>query len=114
MNTLQAEGWLFESESRQTDVVNTGGDSSTDERLVWVPRVLGDDHYKGTPRVTVGVAPLRIGQNSQPFTCNGDVFKWVKNSQVGRKNKQTLPHITFLNPFHVTLHGILINDVIQL
>ena len=31
-----------------------------------------------------------IGQNLQPFTGNGDVFIWVKNSRVGKKPlKQT-------------------------
>ena len=29
-----------------------------------------------------------IGQNLKPFTGNGDVSKWVKNSRVGRSNKE--------------------------
>ena len=36
--------------------VKTGSDSSTAKRSVRVSRVLGDDHYKRMPRVTVGVA----------------------------------------------------------
>ena len=33
-----------------------------------------------------------VGQNLQPFTSNGDIFIWGKNSRVGRKtpNKQTV------------------------
>ena len=49
-----------------------------------VPRVLGNDHYKLMPHVTVGVARERtltaqwprvpsIGQHLQPFTVNGDI-----------------------------------------
>ena len=75
--TLQAEGWVFESQPRQTLVVKTGSDSSTAKRsaisvivtgsrIDWLgwdlrrisnisaltrPRVLGDDHYKRMPRV---------------------------------------------------------------
>ena len=30
--TLQAEGWVFESQTRQTYVVKTGSDSSTAKR----------------------------------------------------------------------------------
>ena len=33
---------------------------------------------------------LSIGQNLQPYTGNGDVSKWVKNSRMGQKKyKQT-------------------------
>ena len=48
---------IFEFRVRQTYVVKTGNDCSTANPLAqeWVPRVLGDDHYKGTSRVTVGV-----------------------------------------------------------
>ena len=63
---------------------------------MWVPRVLGDDHYKRLSRVTVGVARWRtptaqwvwvpsIGQNLQSFTDNRGVSVWVKYSLVGRK-----------------------------
>ena len=43
-----------------------------------------------------------IGQNLQPFTGNGDVFKWDKNCQVGWKtpNKQTN---TFMRNYLVKL-----------
>ena len=56
--TPQAEDWVFESQPRRTHVVKTGSDSSTDERsaLGVSVTVLGDDHYKRIPRVTVGVA----------------------------------------------------------
>ena len=38
---------------------------------------------------------MRIAQNLKPFTGNGDVSKWVKNSRVGWKtpNKQTNQHM---------------------
>ena len=54
----QAEGWMFESQPRQTLVVKTGSDSSTVKRsAIGVSiMVLGDDHHKRMPRVTVGVA----------------------------------------------------------
>ena len=63
---------------------------------VRVSRVLGDDHYKRIPRVTVDVARWRnliaqwpwvpsIGQHLQPFTGNVDVSIWVKTSRVGQK-----------------------------
>ena len=55
---------------------------------VRVSRILGDDHYKQMPRVTVGVAEetsLLNGRmcrawvkNCQPFIGTGDVSKWVK------------------------------------
>ena len=72
--------------------------------------MVGRDHYKQTPHVTVGVARLRTltaqwpwvsGQNLKPFPCNGDVSIWVKNSQVGRKtpNKQTKKQKQLLYPF---------------
>ena len=53
------------------------------------------------PRVIVGVAGLysmimsaERRSNLQPFTGNGDVSIWVKNSEVGRKttHKQTNKH----------------------
>ena len=59
------------------------------------------------PHVTVGLAHQRtltthwprvpsIGQNLQPFTVDGVVSKWVKNSRLGRKNsKQTHTHTKF-------------------
>ena len=46
-----------------------------------------------------------IDQNLQPFTCNGDVSKWVKNSRVGPKtpNKQTnMYRFLYLYPVVVT------------
>ena len=54
----QAEGWMFESQPRQTLVVKTGSDSTAKRSAirVSVTGVLGDDHYKRTPRVTVGLA----------------------------------------------------------
>ena len=55
----QAEGWVFESQPRQTLVVKIGSDSSTVKRSalgLCLSRVLGDDHYKRMSRVTVGVA----------------------------------------------------------
>ena len=54
----QAKGWVLESQLRQTKVVKKGSDSFTAKRLALgaVPRVLGDDHYKRMPRVTVVVA----------------------------------------------------------
>ena len=50
----QAVGWVFESQSRQNQIVKTGSESSTAK--VGLSRVLGDDHYKEMFRVTVGVA----------------------------------------------------------
>ena len=51
-----AGGLLFESQLRQTKVVKIGSDSSTAKRsTLGVSRVLGDDHYKQMPRVTVDV-----------------------------------------------------------
>ena len=55
----QAKGWEFESQTRQTEVIKTGSDSSTAKLSalgVWVSRVLENNHYKRMPRVTVGVA----------------------------------------------------------
>ena len=54
----QAEGLVFDSQSRQTYVVKTSIDSSTVNLSAAVvnARILGDDHYKRMPRVTVGVA----------------------------------------------------------
>ena len=82
-----------------------GSDSSTAKRsaLVRVSLVLGEDHYKRMPHVTVGVARLRtlsaqwpwvlgIGQNLKLFTGNGDVFIWVKqllSGTINSKKKQT-------------------------
>ena len=42
------------------------------------------------PHCCMAVVPS-IGKNLQPFTANGDVSIWVKNSRMGRKppNKQT-------------------------
>ena len=63
--------------------------------LVWMSRVLGDDHYKRIPRGTLknphcSTGVPSIGRNLQPFTGNGDFSKWVKNSRLGQKNyKQT-------------------------
>ena len=56
----QAEGWLFESQPRQTYVINTGNDSSTAKPSSTSVSViaLGDDNYKRIPRVTVGGARL--------------------------------------------------------
>ena len=45
----QAEGWVLESQPRQTYVVKTGFNSSTST-------LLGDDHYKQMSRVTVSMA----------------------------------------------------------
>ena len=67
---------------------------------VWVSQDLIDDHYKRMSPLTIGEARWRtlnaqwvpsIGQNLQPFSGNGDVFKWVKYSRDGQKtpNKQT-------------------------
>ena len=63
---------------------------------MWVLRVLGDDHYKRMPSVTISGARKRtltaqwpwvltIGQNLQGFTDNGDISISVKNSRVGWK-----------------------------
>ena len=42
------------------------------------------------PHCSMVTLVLSIGQNMQPFNGKGDVPKWVKNSQVGRKKtKQT-------------------------
>ena len=53
----QAEGWLFESQPRQTYVVKTASDSSTAKRpAIGVSvMVLGENHYKRI-HVTVDVA----------------------------------------------------------
>ena len=51
----QAEGWEFESKTRQTQVVKTGNDSTTAKRSVSGVSVW-DDHYKRMPLITVGVA----------------------------------------------------------
>ena len=58
---LHAEGWVFESQPRQTLVVKTGMTVPLPNarQQVWVSRVLGDDHYKLVSHVTVGVARLR-------------------------------------------------------
>ena len=64
--------------------------------LMWVSRVLRDDHHKQIPRVTVSVARYRTltaqlpwvpskGQNLHPIIGKGGVSIWVKNSQVRRK-----------------------------
>ena len=50
----RAEGLVFEFQPQETQVVKAGSDSSTAKRSAI--GVLGDDHYKGMPRVTVGVA----------------------------------------------------------
>ena len=54
----QADGWVFESEPEQTEVFQTGSESSTAKRsaLGVSIKVLGEDHYKRMSRVTVGVA----------------------------------------------------------
>ena len=39
-----------------------------------------------------------IGQNLQPFTGNGDVFIWVKNSRVWRKTTNKQPNIAIIPP----------------
>ena len=65
-----------------------------------------DDHYKRTPRGTVGVArqgtftvqwtwESNIVNICSPFTDSGDVSKWVRNSRVGRKTPNK--HIMCLN-----------------
>ena len=46
--------WEFESQLRQTLVETAALRKARQE--VYVSRVLGDDHYKRMPRVTVGVA----------------------------------------------------------
>ena len=73
---LQAKGWVFQSQPWKTEVIKTGSDLSTAKRLAIGVSVMG---------------PRSIGQNLQPFTSNGDVSIWVKNSRVKRKtpNKQT-------------------------
>ena len=52
---LQAEGRLFESRQRQTQVVKTGSNRTTAKCLaIGVSvTVFGDDHYKQMSRVTV-------------------------------------------------------------
>ena len=57
----QAEGWMFESKPRQNEAVKTGSDSSTAKRSIdnmckCRGSLIGDNHYKRMPRVTVGVA----------------------------------------------------------
>ena len=52
----QSEGWEFETLSLQTLVAKTGSDSSIAKCSALGVRVMGDDHYKRMPRVTVGVA----------------------------------------------------------
>ena len=54
----QAEGWVLESQPRQTQVVRTGCDSSTAKRSAIGVSVtcFGAEHYKRITRVTVGVA----------------------------------------------------------
>ena len=51
----QAEGWVFESQPRQTLVVKTDSDSSTANHSTIGVSVLDDDHYKRMPRLAVGV-----------------------------------------------------------
>ena len=88
----QAEGKVFESQLKKQVVISP---LLKARQKVWVSWVLGDDHYKRIPLVTVGVTRKRtltaqwpwvpsIGQNLQPITGNGDVSLWMKNSQVGR------------------------------
>ena len=71
---------------------------------MWVSWVLGDDHYKLIPRVTVDVAHYRtltaqwswvqsICQNSQPLIGNGVVSIWVEILEWDEKpktDKQTI------------------------
>ena len=89
---------------------------------VRVSRVLGDDHYKRMPRVTVGVARWRTltaqwpevpskGQNLQPFNGNGDLSKWVKSSRVGRKtqNKHKILNIHVTKIEYTTWYCIYVN-----
>ena len=80
---LQAEGWVFESQPRPSLVVKTSNNCFTancSAKGVSVT-VLGDDHYKRLPRVTVVVARYRtlttqlprepsVGHYLQPFTGN--------------------------------------------
>ena len=52
-----AEGWVFESQLRQTDVVKVVTTILMNARQqVCVSRDLGNDHYKRMSRVTEGVA----------------------------------------------------------
>ena len=52
-----AECWMFESQQRQTQVVKQVVTSPLPNARQIVLQVLGDDHYKWMPGVTVGVAP---------------------------------------------------------
>ena len=49
----QAEGWVFESQLRQIQVVKQVVTAPLPNARKWV---LGDDHYRWMPRVSVGVA----------------------------------------------------------
>ena len=52
----QAEGWVFESQPLQSLKQVVTAPLPNAWRKVRVSRVLGVDHYKRMPRVTVGVA----------------------------------------------------------
>ena len=61
---------------------------------IWVSRILGEDHYKGLLRVTVGTDQwqwLRIPSVGQFFTSTRDVSKWVKIRVGFNPNKQPSP-----------------------
>ena len=49
----QAEGWVFESQLRHTQVVKQVVTTPLPNARKWV---IGDDHYRWMPRVSVGVA----------------------------------------------------------
>ena len=101
-----ADGWAFEPQPRQTQVIKSSKLVVTAPLLnaqqqVWVSRVLGNGHYKCFFCFTVGAARQRIliaqwpwvpsiGQNFQPFTGNGDVsiLEWDGHPQT---NQTTLP-----------------------
>ena len=51
-----AESWVFESQLRQTLVVNTVSDSSSAKLSAKGVSVTGDNHYKWMPSITVGLA----------------------------------------------------------
>ena len=81
-----AEGWVFESQPRQNQVVYTGSNSSTVKRSAIGVSVTCPQ------RMAISA---EIGQSLQFFTEKGDVSEYFKNSRMGRKipNKQKYWHV---------------------
>ena len=86
----EAEGWVFKSQPRQTQVVKTSSDSSTAKRIRC-------ECHGSSEMTIINGAPCnsRCGTLKNPHWSMvmsaehrskfGDVSKWVKHSRVGRK-----------------------------